>query len=182
MKGAGAARRRSRDLKTEEILGERRKGGTGVNRLLKSALRRGAIGFALGMLVDAGILCAVCPGVFAGEAGPGTLIAYFISSGLYGAVVMGATVAYDIERWSITRATLTHLFVALGGLYAMGLVQGWLTFSVFGFLVPTLGFIAAYFLIWLVQCLSYRRKVSQMNRTMKAWKSLQRAQSPSDGA
>ncbi len=154
----------------------------GVNRLLKSALRRGAIGLALGVLADVGILCAVRPGVLAGEAGSGALIAWLVSGGLYGAVVMGATVAYDIERWSITRATLTHLFVALGGLYAMGLVQGWLTFSVLGFLVPTLGFIAAYFLIWLVQCLSYRRKISQMNRTMKTWKSLQRAQPPSDGA
>lgn len=153
-----------------------------MDRLLRSALRRALIGFALGMLVGVAILCAANPGAFAGEASPGALISHLVSSGLYGAVVMGATVAYDIERWSITRATLTHLFVALGGLYAMGIVQGWLTFSVFGFLVPTLGFIAAYFLIWLVQCLSYRRKISQMNRTMKTWKSLQRAQPPSDGA
>ncbi len=152
-----------------------------MNGLLKSALRRGAIGFALGMLVDAGILCAVSPGMFAGEASPGALITCLVTSGLYGALGMGATVTYDIERWSISRATLTHLFIALGGMYALGLAQGWLTFSVYGFLVPTLGFIAAYFLIWLVQCLSYRRKVSQMNRTMKAWKTLQRTQSPSDG-
>ena len=153
-----------------------------MNGLLKSALRRGAIGFALGVLVEVGILCAVSPGMFADKAGPGALIVCLVSSGLYGALGMGATVAYDIERWSITRATLTHLFVALGGLYALGMAQGWLTLSVLGFLVPTLGFIAAYFLIWLVQCLSYRRKVSQMNRTMKTWKRLQRARSPSDGA
>lgn len=152
-----------------------------MNRLIKSALWRGVVGFALGMLAGVAILYLACPDALAG-AGPGALIAHFLLSGLYGALGVGATVVYDIERWSITRATLTHLCVTLGGLYALGLAQGWLALTALGFLVPTLGFIAVYALIWLFQYLSFRRKVSQMNQTVKAWKSLQRTQSPPDGA
>ena len=151
-----------------------------MNRLIKSALWRGVVGFALGMLVGVGILYWACPSAFAGEAGPGALIAHFLSSGLYGAVGVGATVMYDIERWSITRATLTHLCVTLGGLYALGLAQGWLALTVFGFLVPTLGFIAAYALIWLVQWLSLRGKVRKMNRNLKAFRTTYRRRSACD--
>lgn len=139
-----------------------------MDSLLKSALRRSVIGFALGLLAEIGILCLLSPGTFA--EGAGRLAVCLFTGSLYGAIAVGASVAYDVDRWSLTRATLTHLLVALGGLYVLGLVQGWLTLSLYGFVVPTLGFIALYFLIWLAQSLSLRHKVRQMNLGLKDWK------------
>lgn len=138
-----------------------------MNPLVKSAVWRGALGFALGVPVNLGILCWARPDAFAGGMSNGALLTFILSGGLYGALALGSSVAYDIERWSVARATLTHLLVALGGMYLLGLVQGWLALTPFGFFIPTAGFIALYFLIWLVQYLSLRRKVGQMNRGIK---------------
>jgi len=141
-----------------------------VEGLFKSAVRRGLVGFALGLLAGAGILRLANPGAFAegGEA----FFAHLLAGGVYGAVVMACTVAYDMERWSVTRATLAHLCVTLGGMYVLGLVQGWLRPTLIGFVVPTLGCVGVYILIWLVLWLSYRDKIRRMNRGMKDWKTL----------
>ena len=140
-----------------------------MDGLFKSVLCRSVIGFALGLLAGAGILCLV-PGAFTeGTAWPAICL---ISCPVYGAVAMGSTVVYDIERWSVARATLTHLLFTLGGLYLLGLAQGWLAFTLFGFFIPTAGFIAVYFLIWFVQWLTLRDKIRRVNRGMKEWKAM----------
>lgn len=149
-----------------------------MNGLIKSALLRGILGFALGLPAGACILLLADPGALAGPAG--RLAFILLSDGIYGAVAMGASVVYDIERWSVTRATLTHLVITLGGLYILGFVQGWLARSIPGLIAPMLGFIAVYCVIWFVQCLSLRNRVRQMNRDLKAWKSMRRMRSPSD--
>ena len=137
-----------------------------MDPIYKNALWRGALGFALGVPMGLGILYWTRSGVADGMSN-GALLAFILSGGLYGAVAAGATVVYDIERWSVARATLTHLLFTLGGLYLLGLAQGWLAFTPFGFFVPTAAFIAVYFLIWLAQYLSFRRKVDQLNRRLK---------------
>lgn len=139
-----------------------------MDPIYKNVLWRGALGFALGASVSMGVLYWVQPGAFAGGLSNGALLLFTLSGGLYGAVAVGSTVVYDIERWSVARATLTHLLITLGGLYLLGLVQGWLAFTPLGFFVPTAGFVASYFLIWLVQCPSLRRKVTQLNRRLGA--------------
>lgn len=151
-----------------------------MDKTVRDGLLLGAIGFALGVLVGAAILALLIHHAPGGRTDPEALIRFILFSGVYGALGMGASVVYRLERWSITRATVTHLLIALGGLYALGLAQGWLSPSVRGMLLPTLGFIAVYFLIWLAQYLAYRREVSRMNQGVKALKSLQRTQSPSD--
>lgn len=141
-----------------------------MDSLLKSALRRGVIGLALGLLAEIGILCLLSPGTFA--EGAGRLAVCLFTGSLYGAIAVGASVAYDVDRWSVTRATLAHLCVTLGGMYVLGLVQGWLRPTLIGFVVPTLGCVGVYILIWLVLWLSYRDKIRRMNRGMKDWKTL----------
>lgn len=150
-----------------------------MDRLFKSAVLRGMIGFVLGGLVSVGILCWASSEALGGDAG--RLASHLLAGGLYGAAVMGATTLYDIERWSLARATLAHLSVALVGLYIVGLAQGWLTPSLLRLLVPTLAALALYFLIWIVQYLSYRRKIDQMNRGVKGLKGPRSQRRPSDG-
>lgn len=136
-----------------------------VDGLFRSALRRAVIGFALGLLTGTGILCLTGPGALRGDLGQ--LALYQLSSSVYGAAVMGASVVYDVERWSVTRATLIHMLVTLGGLCLLGLAQGWLGPTLFGFVVPTIGCVVLYAVIWLIQYLSLRRRIEHVNLKLR---------------
>ena len=73
----------------------------------KQTAIRAAIGFVAGMLVGLGIL-AVSSGVqaFSAKNGAGQLARYLAMSGLLGAINVGTTTIYSLERWSILRCTL----------------------------------------------------------------------------
>lgn len=125
-----------------------------MKTLLRGALFRAMIGTALGML--AGVL--LCQRIDLSPLG------IMLTGGAYGGIVMGATVLYDIERWSLTRATLCHLLVTLAGFCALGLIQGWLS------RVPPwmpLVFIAVYFAIWLVQWMTCYQCVCRINDVLR---------------
>ena len=99
------------------------------------------------------------------------LLRYFVITGVYGIVSMGAQVVYDIEEWSITRATLTHLVITLAGFYGMAFFLGWFALGSSLFWIMTGGFIAAYAVIWCAYYFSYRRNIRKMNEALQKWKS-----------
>lgn len=151
-----------------------------VNGLLKSALRRAVVGFALGMLVSAGILCMAHPGAFAGDTG--ALVLNLLSGGLLGAVNTGTTTLYTLESWGLLRCTLTHFAIAMASVCVVGFSLGWLSLRDRFTLWMLAGCIALYFVIWLVQFLSMRSRVRQINRDLKTWKRLRAPRTPSDPA
>ena len=86
--------------------------------------------------------------------------------GLFGAVCMGGTLFYEIERWPLALATAAHyLSISLGYLIP-NRALGWnlsarLLLIIEGFM--TLGF----FLIWLILCLSYKAQVRRLNELIR---------------
>lgn len=125
-----------------------------VKALWRSAIFRAVIGASLGMLVGL-LLC---------QGWGGSPLSTVLPNGAYGGLVMGTTVAYDIERWSLTRSTLCHLLITLGGFCALGLAQGWLAGVPWWLAVA---FVAAYFLIWLAQWIICCRRVRSMNSLLR---------------
>ena len=124
----------------------------------RSALFRAVFGVPLG--VTAGLLHLM--------RSDAPLLASVIPAGLYGALVMGATVVYDIETWSLTRSTICHLLITLAGFCALGLVQRWLAD------VPLwmpIAFLAVYFFIWLIQWGICYQRVRCMNRALRSRRS-----------
>ena len=120
----------------------------------RSALFRAVIGVSLGMTV--GLLFLQRHGC--------SPLACMLPSGIYGALVMGATVVYDIEAWSLTRSTVCHLLVALAGFCALGLIQHWLVHVPAWMLIV---FIAVYFFIWLIQWGICYQRVRCMNNALR---------------
>ena len=125
-------------------------------------------GLAAGMLI--GVCIMLAKSLTLQEALPGIL-----AGGIYSAVALGSTVVYGIEKWSIARATVTHfLFVFL--LYALlALSLGWFRGSDPAFWIVLAAMAVGYVLIWLLQYLSYRRKVEEMNDSLKKWKAGEKA-------
>lgn len=120
------------------------------------------IGFSMGMLIG-----AVMYVVFASPdriADGGGLLAQLIGSGLYGAIAMGGVISYDIESWSLVRATLTHYILTFASFIAAALLLGW--FDGIGLLIAFLAFSGAFFIIWIIMYILSRREVRKINEEL----------------
>ncbi len=140
-----------------------------MNKLLKDGLILAAIGFVAGFILSFAIYyfsgaryLGSVKEIFSGEA----VFNMFVGA-LQGAVAMGTTVVYGIERWSILRCTATHFVIAMGGFFTMAALQGWLDFGSGEFVFVLVITLIIYVLIWIMQYLSSRRMVRKMNEELK---------------
>lgn len=95
----------------------------------------------------------------------------FLLGGIYGAVAMGSSLVYDIEKWSIARATATHFLLVFALYFLLVTAMGWFRLDDPVFWIVISVMVIAYVLIWLFQYLAYKRKIQAMNEDLKKWKS-----------
>lgn len=137
-----------------------------MNNTWKHALLLAVIGLAAGLLVS--WFFAQMAGTEEGLGFP--LWMNYLLGSLQGALAMGSTVVYAIDRWSVTRCTVTHFVIVFSGYTALGLIEGWMKLNDPGFWIMTAVMVAVYFLIWLVMYLSYKRTIKRMNAELNRWK------------
>ena len=133
--------------------------------LWKKATLLGLAGFVLGVLTGIGFMLA--------RSSEGLKAAFpnLLLSGIYSAVVTGSSIVYDIEEWSIARATVTHFLLSFSLYFLLVLSMGWFRLDDPVFWIVIAVMVVIYVLIWLFQYLSYRRKIREMNHDLKIWKS-----------
>ena len=142
-----------------------------MKELLKKTALLSAIGFAVGVLVGLGFLAFYGVQATVEAYGAGWLMAYMLICSAMGAINLGTMTLYEIERWSLTRATLTHLAITLATCGGLGLFLGWFRSAVIWYML--IAFVVAYFIIWLIIYLSYKRRVKKLNEDLKHWKEAQ---------
>ena len=133
--------------------------------LWKKATLLGLAGFVLGVLTGIGFMLA--------RSSEGLKAAFpnLLLSGIYSAVVTGSSIVYDIEEWSIARATATHFLLSFSLYFLLVLSMGWFRLDDPVFWIVIAVMVVIYVLVWLFQYLSYKRKIQEMNRDLKIWKS-----------
>lgn len=93
------------------------------------------------------------------------LLKQIIGSMIYGGIAMGGSITYEIENWSIVKATLTHYITTMGSFLVVNYLLEWFgtgTTLVFAFAGLTVG----YFFIWLTQSLLYSKRVKKVNEEL----------------
>lgn len=95
-----------------------------------------------------------------------------ILSGVYGAVGMGVSVVYSIEKWSLVKASVVHFFATVSMYF---LVSGFLRwFSPFinplESLIMLAIFVAIYVMIWSFNYISYKIQISKINMRLNRLK------------
>lgn len=83
---------------------------------------------------------------------------------VYGAIMAGISVIWDMDRWSILRQTVTHFAACTLATLPAAYLLHWVEHSVGGVLSYFGIFAAVYVCIWLGSYSSMKRKVEQMNR------------------
>ena len=146
-----------------------------MNELKKKTILMTLVGFVAGVLIGAWIIYLEVPGYLTEVGVSFGDVLTMLFSGIYGALAMGSTVVYDIESWSILKATIVHFLVTMVGMivfFAVGIVIGEIELPEKNVLIiMSVCFVGAYIIIWLVQYLIYRYKVKKMNEELRQWKS-----------
>ena len=151
-----------------------------MNRLVKKGLVLGTIGFWIGLAI--GISINFLSGLQSDEPIVFTLADFLkmMVGGIYGFMPMGAQVIYEIDEWSIFKATATHFAITFLGFMLLAAVQGWLRPDNPVFWIISFFFILCYFLIWLFNYLKYKRDISKMNEDIKEIRSNKKPPYPND--
>ena len=141
-----------------------------MSEFWKKTIIRAAVGFAMGMLVGVGLLFIASVEAYYVKRGMNGLTLYLALSGLLGAAGMGGTTIYALEHWSLFRCTATHFAITLFAYCAVGFTLGWLDLRDPATPFMFLGYVIAYFMIWLIMYIRYKRQIRRINEALKTWK------------
>jgi len=95
------------------------------------------------------------------------VIVQIICSMLIGAVSSGASVIWEIEKWSITKQTLIHFAVFVVTFIPLSYVLNWMPHNLYGALCYAAMFIGLYVLIWVSIYFPIKAKIKKMNRQLR---------------
>ena len=83
---------------------------------------------------------------------------------VYGAIMAGISVIWDMDHWSILRQTVTHFAACTLATLPAAYLLHWIEHSVIGVLSYFGIFAAVYICIWLGSYSSMKRKVEKINK------------------
>ena len=127
----------------------------------KKAILLGLIGYVCGCVI--GLFFALQNENFnIREALPSILL-----GGIPGAIAMGSAVIYDIEEWSLLRATATHFLVVMGVILFACFLLKWFPPWSPAFWIMLAAELVGYVIIWLIMYDCFRKKVRELNEMLK---------------
>ena len=146
-----------------------------MEEIWKKAVILGAIGIILGIFVGAGFWYLMSGEVPEASTGLSAMVLHLLLSGVLGMVANGSSVIYEIEEWSIVRATITHFIISMGIFYVIAFSLGWFSPSDPACWIMSVILVFVYFMIWMVHSLIFKYKVKRMNEELRKWKSKREA-------
>ncbi len=142
-----------------------------MNEIIKKVIMKAVLGFSLGLLAGGFFMwIGGAPDTYLGVTGIGAIVLYLFCCGAYGIAVMEGQLLYDVEHYSLIRATLTHFLIIVVGLILLGVSFGWRLDDVIVWII-----IGAYLiisvLVWIFMYLYTKHRVRKMNHNLQRWKS-----------
>ena len=129
--------------------------------MAKKAMLLGLIGYFAGCII--GLCFSLQSESFSfADALPNILL-----GGIPGAIAMGTTVIYDIDKWSILRVTATHFLIVMGVTFLASFVLKWFKPWSASFWIMLAAELAGYVIVWLIMHLCYQKRVRELNRLLK---------------
>lgn len=84
---------------------------------------------------------------------------------MQGVIGMGGAVVYEIERWSLLKATVVHYLSVMLFFLFMGWCLGWSGGLLYQ-IMPAI-MTAVYFLIWIAYYIAWKIEIRQINKELK---------------
>ena len=129
--------------------------------MAKKAMILGLLGYIAGCIIG---LCFTLQNENFTLAGA---LPQILLGGIPGAIAMGTTVLYDIEEWSLLRATVTHFLIVMGAMLLACFVLKWFEPWSTPFWIMLAAELVGYVIVWLIMCFCYKKQVRKLNRLLK---------------
>ena len=129
--------------------------------MYKKALLRGLLGYIAGCMI--GLFFALQREHFTIT----VALSQILLGGIPGAIACGSTVIYDIEKWSLLRATFTHFLVVIGVTFLACFVLNWFPPWSTAFWIMLAVEVIGYIIIWLMIYLRYKAEVRNLNKLLE---------------
>lgn len=129
--------------------------------MTKKATLLGLLGYIAGCLIG------LCFALQSGSFNIADALPQILLGGIPGAIAMGTTVVYDIEEWSLLRATVTHFLIVTGVMLLACFVLKWFDPWSTAFWIMLAAVVVGYFIVWLIIYGSYKKQVQKLNKLLK---------------
>ncbi|NLJ70841.1 MAG: DUF3021 domain-containing protein [Clostridiaceae bacterium] len=100
----------------------------------------------------------------------GAVIVQTILGALFGMIALGGTCLFDIEKWSLLRASMAHCALILVTYIIVGLLLHWFSFHIIPILIMTGIIVLVYALIWFIMYVAWKREIKELNRLAEEYK------------
>ena len=140
---------------------------------MKKVFKLAGMGFLLGMAI-CNVICLLCGGVDLVDSElvekigseEKAILIQMLLAGIYGAVNMGTTVLYEAERMPLALVSFIHCMICIIPFIPLSIFLRW-TENLKTTLIITSIQIAAYFMIWLIIYMLYRKEINKLNEMQK---------------
>lgn len=127
----------------------------------KKAMILGGIGYIAGCLIG------LCFSLSNPDFTIASALPHILLGGIPGVITMASTVIYDIEKWSILRATVTHFLIVMGVMLLACFVLKWFKPWSAAFWIMLAAEAVGYFIVWMILNTHYRSKVRKLNEMLQ---------------
>jgi hypothetical protein len=151
-----------------------------VEKMKKTIIRRGLLGFPLGIAI--GFVITVIISVYIGDGlfHPVTpeliktmdnelnaVIFQTILCGIMGTGFSAASVIWEMDSWSLARQSVTYFMIACVIMFPISYSANWMRHSTGGILSYIAIFIVIFILAWLIQYFIWKSKINKINDKFK---------------
>lgn len=100
----------------------------------------------------------------------GAIILQTALGALFGMVALGGMCVYDVESWSLLRASLVHCLMVLVSYLITGLILRWFSADPVSILTIAGMILAVYTVIWLIMYAAWKMEMRKMNALTEAYR------------
>ena len=90
-----------------------------------------------------------------------------ICAALMGSIFGGASVIWDMEKWSLLKQSLVHFSVLSVSSFPLAYILNWLPHYLYGALGYIGAFLSVYIIIWISIYFSTKSKIKKMNKQLE---------------
>ena len=149
------------------------------NRIIKLALIGFPVGIVIGFVITLIISACIGDGFyypvtseFIGLMGNelNAVILQTVLCGIIGSGFAMASVIWELDSWSLAKQSGIYFLIACIIMFPIAYITNWMKHSIAGVLSYVGIFVVIFVIVWLVQYLSWKRKIKRMNDCFKKGK------------
>ena len=100
----------------------------------------------------------------------GAITLQTLLSGVLGCVSVTGMLLYEIDKWSLAKATVVHYVAIIAAFSLASFSLGWFVSAIAYYFVAVACNTVGFFIIWLIMYLLWKKEVKKMNEELSSYK------------